>query len=165
MPGILLACSRPQDAQAGVPRHRMGSSCCIKPGLCCGAGAGAVLDALLACGSLQELVLSNNSLGTGVLTNLATVLVRCGALQRLSLSNVNAQTQGVSSLCQVLLRPTCGVTHLDLASNALQPEVCSASAPMPDLSPGLLLSEEVSMPDVVPRSMREVLVSIGNGCD
>ena len=60
MPGILLACSRPQDAQAGVPRHRMGSSCCIKPGLCCGAGAGAVLDALLACGSLQELVLSNN---------------------------------------------------------------------------------------------------------
>ena len=86
-----------------------------------------MLDALPACSSLQELVLSNNSLGTGVLTNLATVLVRCGALQRLSLSNVNAQTQGVSSLCQALLRPTCGVTHLDLASNALQPEVRSVA--------------------------------------
>ncbi|KAK9836918.1 hypothetical protein WJX74_011052 [Apatococcus lobatus] len=92
------------------------------------AGAGAVLDALPACSSLRELVLSNNSLGTGVLTNLATVLVRCGALQHLSLSNVNAQSQGVSSLCQALLRPTCGVTHLDLASNALQPEVGSILA-------------------------------------
>ncbi len=86
-------------------------------------GAGAVMDALPACCSLRELVLSNNSLGTGILTNLATVILRCGSLHRLVLANVNAQSQGVSSLCQALLRPACTIVHLDLASNALQPEV------------------------------------------
>ena len=91
----------------------------------CMPGAGAVLDALPACSSLKELVLSNNSLGTGILTNLATVILRCGSLKHLSLANVNAQSQGVSSLCQALLRPFCTITVLDLASNDLQPEVSS----------------------------------------
>ena len=86
-----------------------------------------MLDALPACGSLREMVLSNNSLGTGILTNLATVLLRCRSLRRLVLANVNAQSQGVASLCQAFLRPMCSVVHLDLASNALQPEArCAA---------------------------------------